>query len=616
MAQTNLFCDVPNCGEPAVAFGFIQTAKSRVCRDHILTLVDKRVMLFDIAAYNFLRTAQDGGLYEQRREWMQKGLGALTVLEAACERDLMEAHTQLLTTSAAMFQAALQAYQLQWTYVCQRYEEVRLRLQLQREHFELLLVERDRQLTAEEVALCEAVPSGPLFSLAVGDCVTAVKECIRSCVCLLPGTGKPDQARQPIPEDRDSKLSPSTETHIPAAQEHCKQGHFKRAVEELERGLSKLKQASPSEQSLQLNLALIEVHHQAAEWREAVLLCEHVLQVWSQSPHTIELLRTLYFLASSLHSLELTEKGLSLLDHWDKLQSSSSERQYLTGLKLLMRKDNAGAVKSFKQGLDLNEQPTSYLTASALGRMGRAYELLGQLEPAEDHFRGAEALFQKHFPCCVDFGACLIRLGTLSCAMGRLSQAETQLLAAQKLFATAFPQAVDFGVCVNTLGALYLKLGRDQEAEQQFEVAATAWAAVGGDNYANALLNLAKLYHRSGRLAQAETQYEQTFQVTCSFNPKSRKLPICQAGLGALYQQMKLTSKAEAHYLQACQLFAANHPAVEEYAECLMELAEFYKATRNKKKALAKAKAAEKIYTALGNDLKTYCCSTFIDEYS
>lgn len=77
----NLFCDEINCRQAAHAFGFVRGLKQKTCEEHAQTLMDKEVSLYNIAAFIFMHSPEDAPIYERRREYVHRGISALTALE-------------------------------------------------------------------------------------------------------------------------------------------------------------------------------------------------------------------------------------------------------------------------------------------------------------------------------------------------------------------------------------------------------------------------------------------------------------------------------------------------------------------------------------------------------
>lgn len=646
MAENNLFCDTPNCGEPAVAFGFVQGAKVRVCRLHTLSLVDKRVTVLDIAAYDFVKSAQDGPLYEHRRSLSSRGLGALAALETTCENDLMQAHAQLLTSCASVCEAAVETYRGLWEQTCRRYQDVVRDLQQHRKHFEQLLVERELQLSPDETALCEGMPSGSLFRLILGNCRSAIAECLSNCTVLLPAKGKlsfeainrksqvasllefarqlryPEmteaaqrftfelQGEVPKPSVRQANpptqdLSVMADQCLRTARETNKRGEFKVAVEELQRGLASLKQASmqTSKSALLLNLGLMETYHQMAEWRQTIQLCEGTLQVWGRSDHSFEVLQILYYLTVSHHWFDEFEESFEIMDQWQNqlvLDSPSAHcvLQYIQAMELMVQQQSVECVALYEQALKLSQQhlPHSFLTVCSRGKLGRAYEGVNLSKAAAELAR-ADSLFSAYFPFAFDHAICLTRLGSVHQSLKQLDKAEVAMQGSRQLLSTHFPQRQDYAMILNNLGSLYMLMQRPRDGEQLLltGISTLEQHYPLSENYESCLWNLGNLYVSRDRLEDAEVQYLKGKKAAELRAPGSARVGEYMTALGSVYRKMNRLKKAEESYRQACQYFETHQPQSMEHAECLMEMAMLYEVKGNKKKAAAKRTAAERI---------------------
>ena len=164
----NLFCEELNCGQAAHVFGFVGAMKRKVCEEHALTLIRKQVTVYDIAAFTFMQSSQDHFLYEQRRGSMQRGLGNLTSLETACDRDWEGEQKRLQENCEAVHEIVQRSFQEMWVKAQQRYEEMKQELAELRNGFEQLVLDLDFQLSPEYSALYEGVPTDHLFHVTVG----------------------------------------------------------------------------------------------------------------------------------------------------------------------------------------------------------------------------------------------------------------------------------------------------------------------------------------------------------------------------------------------------------------------------------------------------------------
>jgi len=192
MNEINLFCDT--CGQAASTFGFTQPGrKYKVCITHIQALTDKHLTTFDIAAFGFIESVQDAGLFEERRELRRKGLGNIAALESDGDRYWAESCQSLETGKAELMEIVETCYREKWQAAHSNYEQAKIALQQRKLNFERLLTSKQYQLSAEDAALCESPTSArsnipptiskewavlgvPTAEILLGKLITAGKE--------------------------------------------------------------------------------------------------------------------------------------------------------------------------------------------------------------------------------------------------------------------------------------------------------------------------------------------------------------------------------------------------------------------------------------------------------
>jgi len=642
MVERNLFCDQGGCGEPAIVFGFAQSAKTRACRDHALSLVDKRVTLFDIAAYDFVQSAKDAPQYEQRRRLMQKGLGTVTAMETKCESDLVEAQTGLLASTVAVFEVAVKSYQEQWERTCTRYKETMKSLRASRSHFERLIADKDFQLNPEDLGLCESVPSGSLFRLVTGDCRLAVVSVLMSHFVLLPIDEKAkldasrrkaevtrlmEEARKQAEEGStdiaEAVVSFATELDAAAsgtdfkfataqfkaaipkqlaallpnafkrdpkqAAEECqvaadeanKRGEFNKAVAELQDGRALLQQQALGSSDLFLHLSncLAETYHQCARWQEMLTLCEHTLEVWTRDSSSTEGLQALFYLITAHYWLQHTKLRTIIAD-WPN--------------KFVFRSPLDHCLMLHTQAIEL----------MSIERLEEAVEISIQ----------ALQLCEQFAPESYLLACSRVTLARVYQDMCNLEKPEKQLLKAQQVLTVHFPNCYFTGLCLSFLGELYRTLGKMDLAEEKWQRARHIYTQhfPQSNQLVACLKNLASYNQDRHRLDEADQQFTEALRILYVAFPQSLELGQCLALLAGLYNKMMHTKKAETHYQKACQHFSVHFPDSSDYAECLMELAILLETKGNKKKAASKVATARQIYLNAGCLGLAEACSFFL----
>lgn len=92
MQNSNHFCEQPNCGVTACWFGFTSNSiKTRVCREHLLTLIDKHISPFPIEADQLLESLADATFYQSRKQLAQRGIGTVQAMNMRRQSDMEEA---------------------------------------------------------------------------------------------------------------------------------------------------------------------------------------------------------------------------------------------------------------------------------------------------------------------------------------------------------------------------------------------------------------------------------------------------------------------------------------------------------------------------------------------
>jgi len=182
---TNHFC---SCGNAAYVFGFTPgPVKSIACREHIYRLTDKHVAVFEIAAFGFIETMEDGPLYERRKELTNRNLGNLAALEGLCDNELAAAQTRLQASKLSMQTLVERCFQEMEQRTWRLYEEVRKQLAQARASLDRLLTSKACQLSPSVSALCALTT--PLFRIALEDCALHISETLMDSFYILPFVG-------------------------------------------------------------------------------------------------------------------------------------------------------------------------------------------------------------------------------------------------------------------------------------------------------------------------------------------------------------------------------------------------------------------------------------------
>ena len=322
-----------------------------------------------------------------------------------------------------------------------------------------------------------------------------------------------------------------------------------------------LELSPPSELALQLCTAMAGTFFQTGRWEETETICEEALQKWGSQPHTLELLKVLYYLVNSHFLQDQVERGLALTNEWVERIAADTPKSKCALLFIRaekLRVEGSQEAHPYEEALELGQQvlPNSYLTVCARRRLGILYKAQHQLEKAEDQWLRACETHAIHFPRSLGHAICLSHLGHLRKQMKKLESAEEMYLQACQIYSAHFPHTLNFAICLN---------------------------------------NLALLYEAIKGIEQAEEQYLKACKIYASNFPQVLDFAICLANLGDLYKSVKRFDKAEERYLQAYPVFLA-HPTGLSFAHCLFSMGLMYEATGRKEEAAARLEQALKIY--------------------
>ena len=185
MEESNLYCDHPQCGQPAIQFGFaLGTTKTKVCAAHFSIL--QQTDVYSISALHFIASAEDAVLYERRRDLTQKGQQNIAALEEKCAGDLQAALSCLQCSKVKVSAVVERSFQEMELLAQSRYAEIQRELDQLRVTFEKFTREKQCQLSVADSAMCGDVPAASLFRLVLGDCTLLVAETLMSRCFVLP----------------------------------------------------------------------------------------------------------------------------------------------------------------------------------------------------------------------------------------------------------------------------------------------------------------------------------------------------------------------------------------------------------------------------------------------
>lgn len=365
----NFFCDEEGCGLPAHVFGFVDGVKRKACEKHVLTLTLKQVTVYGIAAISFMQSSKDILLYEEKRERMQRGLGAVASLETACEQDWVEWQRHLQENCVTAHEVVNQCFYEVRLRGQECYEEMRRDLKELRTRLEQLTRSKEFELTIQDSTVCDSAPSGPLFCVMVDDIRCPVAELLMTHVHILTrdmreesqkdwadnlqaygqdqankgatkvaaqaavyakqlGVSGPNFQEEALQasEDYSEKLRcllyvttrQEAEKCLEAGKSASLTGDFERALTELQRGRDLLSDSDDWELYLQLDCNMAEIYFQTDRYEDTVEVCELIMSTWNPKAHILQYFRSIYYLFGAYIGLKQIHQMLAIMNQLGK----------------------------------------------------------------------------------------------------------------------------------------------------------------------------------------------------------------------------------------------------------------------------------------------------------
>jgi len=498
MVESNLFCSLEDCGQPAVYFGFTSACtKLKVCKEHLTSLASKQLTLCSISDFNYLEFESDLPSFKQRREIMQKGLGIVTAMEAQCEADWTEGQKCIQTSYAVVSQLVLESYREMWVHGEQRYKEIKWDLGAKRRRMERLLEDKAFQLEAEDAVLFGDVQKGTLFRLAIGDCRAEVRETLMEHFHILPiesdavvmnSNADLQRLLQQSSAFTESEIQQIAEISLQAGLESLQKGAVIPAIAYLNSGETLLRDKALQGASLWRRLcnSLAGTYYQAGKYTESMDICERTMQICSNDP--LEWLTAMfYFILSNFFSKSSRKLQSQLQRKFDEMVSfppnCRSLHIYITAFGPTFCENDTEMAGKLEEGLALGtqEQPQSYPTACARLTLGNLYIDMGRERQAEGELMKALEVFGYHYPFSADFGLCLNAMATIDVMFNRYQQAEERMLQAYQIL-TRFPQSDHFYMCVLSLYRFYNEREQATNAFSIIKAAIHLWK-LNNDNF-------------------------------------------------------------------------------------------------------------------------------------
>ena len=364
--------------------------------------------------------------------------------------------------------------------------------------------------------------------------------------------------------------------------------------------------------SAQLHSALAELYFQTMQWQNAATLCEHTLRTWRKDTNSIELLQLLYYLSSSYYQLDQRQEGDAVVSEWTR--RLETETAVCSGLLLFIQAgrlraagDTLEAIERYEQGLEFDQLPHSYITATSRLHLGGLQDDLNRAEAAEEQYRQAHAIYSQHFPHSLHYCICLNKVASLYTRLSKKrGWTASQYNRACALFAAHFPESLEYASCLVDLGLYYERWKQRESAEKPWQSACEIYEAKAPHSleYAVCLYHLGDLYDDMKQAEKASLHWRQACDIYRVRAPESLELASCLNNLGFLYlKSLRKLQLAEDFLLQACRIYSKVNPYSVQYANCLYNFAQVLKAQRHSQAALEKLEEALALFKR--NDEKT-----------
>ena len=586
MMEDNLFCEEQDCCERAYMFGLQDSRRPKVCRAHLFVLTDKKLPVFDIAAHQFINSLADVKVYEERRTLMQRGLGHASALEIRCDSNLGEAQSLLSNAKAVVLSVVDRSFREVELTIIRRAEEIKAMLLQASRHIQQLTLAKEVQLSPPEMFLCENLPAGPLFRLALEDCKLPVVEAILSRFQLLPRQALVLEPVSTIVETLNTQIQELLNTgRAEMAEEAARFAETLgvppvniSASDQREKGIKKLPFLLPSTvSSEEVEGAFAILWKQAMAARATYLYprCLKKLEKMrsiqssraSDSDLCLALGQELTRLARFQEADELLRTALphATVDSRFSVSigNAIAEAYYQSG-----RYEAAVEAYSWNRRGRGSSQETLHFLTNSLYWLGRYEEGLASAQTSVELSGNAED-----------------RCAHL-CIQGGIAQVRGDFQTATHLYEEAWSlqiQPSSYIVCclIRDLAVCYESL-RNAKALELYVQAAHIFACHFplSYDYAKSLCYLGDYYHSQKQYNEAEPQYKEALKVLSVHYQYTLDFPLCLTSLGGIYAASSRPLEAEELWKQACEVFHAYYPRTIEFASCLCRLGVLYCSTQ------------------------------------
>ena len=217
----------------------------------------------------------------------------------------------------------------------------------------------------------------------------------------------------------------------------------------------------------------------------------------------------------------------------------------------------AEAVDYFERALIIAERTNdSQLEATIQGNLGNNYLRLGKYPQAITSFDRSLALWQQLGNKGAE-GQVLRGLGNVQIALGNYEKA-LSLHKKSLNIAQGLNDNEGLVYSNNSLGTIYANQGEYEQSRQQYQTSLRIIQSLGNSRLsqqlkAQTLNNLGSVTHAQSNLSQAQSYYQQSFAIAEKYNLSALKGTIL-SGMGSLYLSFDDYPKAKNHLEQALQI--------------------------------------------------------------
>lgn len=562
---------------------------------------DSKETSMQIAAIDFSQSEEDMHVYEERREFTNKGRENLGILKGLCEKNLEDAMKKIEFAEKSICSIVVRSFEEVKLQTVQRYESIKNQLYEMESNLDLFVTDKCIELSYAENSLCTAVsPSVPLFQLILGDCRLRVAKLVKESCVLAPTDGSitkgsmmnlrslgdyyaKDQcdianeiyeyAQLFGAEITDCRLMADQYKHRiatgllkqllhTATEDEIQQGlrkwliegkrekrasrDYERARKKLEKCKALLQQRHLVSPEVCLHLGTVLSHFGERAQAEAVLKDGgRIAALDGGSELAMQLgnaLAELYFQSGRWR--ETVEVCQRILD------TCSSSRYNVELLKALFFITNAYYwLADFDSGKMLARYWIDLLADS--DPHSKCLSLLIQAETqwkenttnntAIKLFEKGLDLCKQYFPTAYSTAYCRRRFGNVLKMKNMSSDGEIQDLMAIDIYSVHYPHSIDYAICLNCLARLQESLGKKDLAKEGYHKAYNLFQSQFPtcENFAYCLYYMSVFYANQGNEEMTAHWIEKALGIFGKFKNKGGMIASCNDFLARLAEKQR-----------------------------------------------------------------------------